>query len=172
MYISEDWYEAVRKCKRQNPFKVIVLDQNDIFSVKQLQNQIVKKNILDNKEKLKFSKICCFKFTSENPNILYVKHVLNEEYKTVNIGKKGIRKSIQLSRDLRNKYNNPVPINQKKIQNLARLIQYIPPIYHEYYVNIGVPVNQIEQTAIVEDIVEVENLDEFSEIESSSDEES
>lgn len=175
VYVPEDWYEAVKNSKRTNPFHVTVLNQEDIFSFRELQSQIVKKNMTDNKEKLKFSKICCFKFTSANPNILFIKHLLNEEYKSVNIGKKGSRKSILLSRDLKKKYDGPIPLNSKKIQNLNQLIQYIPPIYYKYYEDIGVTINRAESIReaneeSTQEIQEVENIDDFSESNSSEDE--
>ncbi|XP_072387218.1 uncharacterized protein [Diabrotica undecimpunctata] len=43
VYTPDDWYEAVRKCKRKNCFEVIVLKQSDFFSFKELQSEITKK---------------------------------------------------------------------------------------------------------------------------------
>lgn len=115
VYTPEDWYRAVEKCKRNNPFKVIILKQENILSFKQLQSQIVNETMTDDKQKLHFSKICSFKFCFENPNIMGIKHLLNEEYKPVNIGKRGLRNSIVISRDLKQKYDRPVPLNKKKL---------------------------------------------------------
>lgn len=168
VYTPDDWYQAVLKSKRKSPFKVIVLQQKDILSFKDLQLQITKKSQTDNKEKLNFSSICAFKFVQESPNIMFLKHSWNQEFKSANIGKRGLRTSISATlSDLKLKYDAPVPLNPKKISNLVALLRYIPPIYQNYYTEIGVVENannniHIAQSMEIDD--EIEHLDNFSDI--------
>ncbi|XP_072399582.1 uncharacterized protein [Diabrotica undecimpunctata] len=116
VYTPDDWYQAVLKSKRKNPYNVIVLQQQDILSFKDLQIQnITKKTQTENKEKLNFSKICTFKFTHETPNVMFYKHIWNELFKSVNIGRRGVRTAVNLNlRDLKIKYDAPIPLNPKK----------------------------------------------------------
>ncbi|CAH1100831.1 unnamed protein product [Psylliodes chrysocephalus] len=72
-------------------------------------------------------------------------------------------------RDLKPKYNGPVPLNPKKIANLSELLKYIPPIYHDYYREIGiteadgaVAEANVNITAVIGD--ETEHFDDFSDI--------
>ncbi|CAH1108437.1 unnamed protein product [Psylliodes chrysocephalus] len=44
------------------------------------------KNICDDKQLLKFSSVRCFRFDSEFPNTMFVKHLFNEEFRAVNKG--------------------------------------------------------------------------------------
>lgn len=165
VYAPEDWYRAVEKAKRINPFKVIVIQQKDILTFKDLQRQIVKKNITDDKNKVNFSKICAIKFSQESPNAMFIKHLWNQEYSSVTIGKKGVRSSINLTiRDLPIKYNAPIPLNPKKRSNLQALLRYIPPIYQRYYTEIGVTEGNSIIASTVDD--EIEHLDNFSSIDS------
>ncbi|XP_072390087.1 uncharacterized protein [Diabrotica undecimpunctata] len=164
VYTPDDWYEAVRKCKRKNCFEVIVLKQSDFFSFKELHSEITKKRHTDDKEKVNFSKISSLKFSSEQPNIMYIKHLINEDYKAVNIGKKGMRKSILLSRDLKSKYTEPIPLNRKKIENISQLLQFIPPAFLKFYEEIGA-CQQILPGTDNESLEYIEHFDDFSDIE-------
>nr|CAH7732524.1 unnamed protein product [Callosobruchus chinensis] len=118
-YIPDDWYQAVLKAKRKNPFKVIILQRQDILCFKDVRLQITKKAETDDKQKLDFSKICALKFVRDCPNVIFLKHLWNEEFKSANIGKRG--------------YDAPIPLNPKKISNLSAPLRYIPPVYQDYY---------------------------------------
>ncbi|CAH1953378.1 unnamed protein product [Acanthoscelides obtectus] len=130
VYEPNDWYQAVQKTKRTNPFVVNVIKQKDIISFKYLLTQIQKRNVLDDKGKLNFSHVSHFKFCHEDPNKMYIKHAINEEFRSVTIKKRGIRHSISLRlKDLKRKYYQLLPLNNKKVSNLSELLKYIPPIY-------------------------------------------
>ena len=76
-----------------NPFKVVILQQQDILSFNDLQLHILKKTQTYKKEKVNFSKICTFKFVKVHPNLMFSKHLWNEEFKCINVGKRGVRTS-------------------------------------------------------------------------------
>lgn len=137
VYTPEDWYTAVKIAKRTNPFEVIIMTQENFYVFKELQEKIVRKTVTDTKEKVRFSKIRCFKFSSENPNIMYIKHLINEDYKPVNIGKKGHRNLASIRNTLKMKYKEPIIMNEKKIDNLRHLIPFIPPVYLQFYKDVG-----------------------------------
>lgn len=115
VYEPKEWYEAVEKSKRKNPFIVRVLTQQDILCFSALLRQIVKKQYTDDKEKLSFSKIISFKFSQEDRNKVFIKHFFNQPFKPVTIKKRGIRNNISIGlKDLQKKYDRPISLNQKK----------------------------------------------------------
>lgn len=79
-YVPEDWHTAVRKSRRVKPFQVTVIKQEDIYSFELLKKHNAKKTVTDNKEKLKLGKICCLKFSSDNPYNMQIKYILNGHY--------------------------------------------------------------------------------------------
>ena len=48
-----------------------------------------KKQTTEDNKPLKFKDVRCFKFQKEYPNVMFIKHLFNEEFKKVNIGKRG-----------------------------------------------------------------------------------
>lgn len=88
----------------------------------------------------RFSKAICFKFDSEEPFQMKLKHLMNEEFLVLNLKKRG-RSSIPA---LHLKRNAPNKINKKKLDDVKSLMQYIPPIYHGYY-------NGLQSSAEVDD---------------------
>lgn len=157
VYEPADWYDAVRKCKRTNPFEVTVIKREDFFSFKILEETITKKKFTDEKENVSFCKVCVFRFDNESPNIMKIKHFLNESFKNVNVGKRGIRKQC-LADCLKQKYAEPIKLNPKKLSNLSLLLPYIPEINHQFYLEIGAK-NFVRQE-IEEPSTEIEHMDE------------
>lgn len=118
VYEPKDWYNAVRVCNRAKPFHVTVLQRKDFMTFKVLENSIVKKKFSDEKLPVSFSKIAVFRFENENFNVMKIKHLLNESFKNVNIGKRGLRRSL-LCETLTQKYTDKVSINEKKTQKFS-----------------------------------------------------
>ena len=69
------------------------MTQVDFYAFGDILKSINKKNITDSKENVNFSKVRCFRFEVEHPNTLFIKHYLNESFKPVNIGKRGVQLS-------------------------------------------------------------------------------
>lgn len=69
------------------------MKQEDFLAIDVLQKQTEKKQVTDNKMPLNFSQIRCFRFEAEHPNTMFIKHFLNEQYVSVNVGKRGIKLS-------------------------------------------------------------------------------
>lgn len=159
VYDPEDWYNAVKNCKRNNPFQVTIMKLEDFYSFKFLEETISKKKVTEQKGDVSFSKICVFRFENDNINIMKIKHLLNENFKNVNIGKRGLRK-LSLPDNLKQKYTEPVRLNDKKLHNLGLLLPYIPQVKHKFYLDLGVKNMNPQGTEI--DTDNVENMDETS----------
>lgn len=109
----------------------------------------------DTKQRLDFSQVRCFRFEAEHSNTMFVKHYLNEPFKSVNIGKRGVQTSkFPTCSELPLKYNSFIAINPKKLANLKALLPYIPPVYHGFYRELGVENVQLSNGDIEDDNVE------------------
>lgn len=156
VYTPEGWVEVVKNSKTKNPFMVYEMSQDDFFSFDNISKSINRKQFTENKENVDFAKVRCFRFEAEHPTKMFIKHLINEEFKIVNIGKRG-QKIPQIidCNIIEKKYNGPIKINEKKLQNLKVLLPYIPQVYHDFYIRIGV-----EDIAASEECGdEIENID-------------
>nr|CAH7734333.1 unnamed protein product [Callosobruchus chinensis] len=96
---------------------------------------------------------------------MFIKHYLNETFKPVNIGKRGVHfANCPTFSDLPLKYSAFVQINPKKLKNLKELLPLVPPIYHGFYAELGVENVQLEATEIHEDNIEHMDLEYAEEI--------
>lgn len=137
VYCPEQWYEAVAKSKRVKPFKVVIMKQENFFSFQNIP--FSKKNVTEDKEPLKFTQIRCFKFDSNFPNTMFIKHLLNEiSFKKVNIGKRGIYTSEMnnILSNLPRKYLQHLKLSAEKTADIRKLLKYIPPVYQQYYLQL------------------------------------
>lgn len=155
VYSPDQWCDAVREAKRKNPFEVIPMTQAEFYSFTNVQKSINKKNVTDTKENVNFSKVRCFRFEAEHPNTMFIKHYLNESFKPVNVGKRGVQlANCPKLKDLPLKYNAFVEINPKKLKNLKALLPFVPVIYHGFYAELGVEDVQLDTTDEDEDNIE------------------
>lgn len=138
VYTTDDWAKIIKKCKKKDPFEVRIMQQEDFYGFGNLLQIISKKNTMDDKSKLDFSNARCFRFNVNEPNKMFVKHFMNEDFKPVTVTKRGRSASDKcaLLSNLQKKYNSPPPIDQKKLQDLRKLLPYIPSIHQSFFTNI------------------------------------
>lgn len=89
VYTPEGWAKLIQESNQKNPFRVTMMKREDFFCFEGITDYIVKKTKTDNKEPIHFMKARCFKVTSEDQNIIHVKHAMNQEFKSVTITKGG-----------------------------------------------------------------------------------
>ncbi|KAI4468037.1 hypothetical protein MML48_2g00008994 [Holotrichia oblita] len=159
VYSPEEWYDIVRKSNRKSPFEVIVMQQDWFFSFEEIS--LPKKTVTIDKQPLNFKEVRFFKFESAHPNTIFVKYTLNGVFEPVNIGKRGTRLVNQISPNhLKTKYNELIKLNEKKNNDLNKLLKYIPPIRQKLFTDIiGDRTLVTEETidAVQED--DIENID-------------
>ncbi|KAK9687215.1 hypothetical protein QE152_g36601 [Popillia japonica] len=91
---------------------------------------------------VKFRNITYFKYTKISEAFSFeFKATLDEEFpfskcmcSTTSVGRPTSNLDTIFSTPL---YNNPIKIKEAKWNNLQSLLEYIPPIYHDYYVNMA-----------------------------------
>lgn len=92
---------------------------------------------------------------------MFVKYTLNGVFEAVNIGKRRTRLVNQISSNhLKTAYNKPIKLNETKINDLNKLVKYIPPIRQKCFTDIiG------DRTLVTEEIIgevqedHIENID-------------
>ncbi|KAK4883452.1 hypothetical protein RN001_006771 [Aquatica leii] len=89
VYSPGCWIQVVTESGTRNPFNVYEIDQSDFFSFNKLSGSLNRKNLTEDKLNVDFSQVCCFKFEAEHPTKVFIKHFLNEDFKSVNVGKRG-----------------------------------------------------------------------------------
>lgn len=126
-YTPEGWAQVIRDANRKNPFNVTMMTREEFFCFDNLANYVVKKTKTDDKEPLNFMKARCFKFTCDDQNVVYVKHGINEKFKTVTVFKAGHDSSSFCRNQIYPKYRSNISLNANKISDLRELLPYIPP---------------------------------------------
>ncbi|CAH1983743.1 unnamed protein product [Acanthoscelides obtectus] len=125
VFVPDDWSKIVAQASRK--FTVVRMRNEDFLSVEQM-----KKEIKDSIPGIR--NIQWFRLEKDKPNILQYKNTLNEEMDFVHFDlrkqKKG-RPNTQF--DLTLLYPEPPSIKTAKYENLQQLLQFIPPIYHNFY---------------------------------------
>ncbi|XP_050518265.1 uncharacterized protein LOC126892670 [Diabrotica virgifera virgifera] len=89
VFSPEEWFEIVRKSNRKNPSAVVEMSQDDFYSFDEIV--ITKKTCTTEKQPLNFTDVRCFRFDSEHPNSIFIKHTLNGAFDEVNVGKRGVK---------------------------------------------------------------------------------
>ncbi|KAL1516415.1 hypothetical protein ABEB36_000333 [Hypothenemus hampei] len=119
------------------------MSQNDILNVSTLLQNGTKAKKTKCGSLVQFASVNAFKFCQESPSSFFIQHDLNEGFsKEIKFTKIGRPLAISLN-TLRQKYQEPLKINKKKMQDLKSLLPYIPPIYHCYYTSL-VPSEDVE----------------------------
>lgn len=81
----------------------------------------------------------CFKFTSDQPNIIYVKHALTGDFKSITVSKTGPNNSAivpMLDEQILQKYNESISLDVNKVKDLKKLLPFIPKIHWSFYAEI------------------------------------
>lgn len=98
-----------------------------------LQN-VNKKACCADKQSLDFSGAYVFHFAAEKSENFFVKHTLNEDYREINVLKKGRPGPFHtLYEIVKKRYIEPIKIAANKLANVRSLLPYIPAIYHPFY---------------------------------------
>nr|CAH7713898.1 unnamed protein product [Callosobruchus chinensis] len=135
VYCPDDWVDIIRKSNRKKTFKTVLMEQQDFYAFDSIS--ITKRNVTINKQSVRFNQVRCFKFDSNHPNSMFIKHTLNGEFIEVNVGKRCSRLADQQTlKDLKREYKGPITLNDKKIGDLKKLMKYIPTISQQYFINI------------------------------------
>lgn len=131
IFIPKDWNNVILAARKKNPFKIICMDKNDFFSTNNLEKNITHRKIDIDKSKVEWLKIQWLRFFSEMPFKIFFKYSNNEivQFNELDLQKR----TSTLIGNLDLLYPNGNSINPLKKKDLVSLLDYVPPIYHEFY---------------------------------------
>lgn len=130
-----DWQQMVRQCSsnyhvhnmESEDFKKF----NELFSGKNSPFIYRKKNV--DKEPVLLSTCVHIQVRKEDIGMLYMKSSFDSEFEKVDL-KRCRRQNVTFPTDLEVK--SPVPISQKKYNDLMSLLPYVPSVCHAFYKNL------------------------------------
>lgn len=151
--IPNDWYMLVRMVSSK--FTVIELTQNDVFAFSNiLKESLIKKTKDNNNDPFLWRNIFWIRVEEENPCSFSFKYSLRveDEFKLCNMKRKSrISRSNQPTIDIRKAYNQPLLISKEKHKDVLSLLQYIDPVYHDFYNTVIKSANDIVDTSHISD---------------------
>ncbi|CAI6376053.1 unnamed protein product [Macrosiphum euphorbiae] len=134
IYVPNDWIKVILNARKKNPFKVVQMTQEDFFSTVLLEKDITNRKINGEGEKVEWLKFQWILFTNDKPYHMFYKYSNNEfvTFSCVNLSKRIMAKP----KELQKLYPNGHSIQKEKYNDLTELMQFIPPIHHDFYKNI------------------------------------
>lgn len=132
----------VHTCKKNNPYIVVELCQEDIFDMKDLTNKTsINWTKNEKNENVLWNKIKIVEFKPEFPNIVFYRYTLeNVEEEKICILKKGRKVWSYNLEDINLKklFDGPIPLTKKKFEHLQYLCDknVILTQYHSFFRNL------------------------------------
>ena len=136
IYVPEDWENVVRQARRKNPFMVSRMKREDFVSLKPLKAVIVNRIVNIHGAKVEWLKIHWIAVSKEQPLQFCYRYSNNtlERWKTVDLKPKSKGRPTDMGKIvLPALYTRPRIVNAKKVSDLMELLNYVPPIFHEFY---------------------------------------
>lgn len=131
IFIPEHWNNVILAARKKKPFKIICMNKSDFFSTIKLEKNITHRKIDVDKSKVEWLKIQWLRFSFEMPYKIFFKYSNNDiaQFSELNLEKR----NTTLIANLDLLYPNGNCINPLKKKDLLCLLDYVPPIYHEFY---------------------------------------
>lgn len=135
VYTPHDWVTVIKESCKNKSFSVVKMKQADFIDLTPLQINIAKKDKDDDGSQFRFSEATAFRFDEGMPSHLKVKYQYTdfEEFRTVNITKKGRAHQESNPFQLLRKYLKPIPICDKKLKDVMSLMPYISDVSKGYF---------------------------------------
>lgn len=150
-YGPSDWYNIISSAKNKKPFVVTKMNQNDFFSTKNMENYITQRKKNTEGHSVNWLKIQWLRYNIDHPHSIFYKESLEdaEDFKTFSIkparkGKPAFITNIGMPK----LYTQLRPVTEAKKKDMMDLLPYIPPLYHQYFLNLKVVANLPEEDLI------------------------
>lgn len=125
-FVPNDWYRIIRNARKKNPFQLHIMNQEEFFSTKQLENTTTNRKKNTDGNAVSWLNIQWLRFKRGDPFYkIYYQQTLNEDFPfdTIDIMQKvkGRPQSIEKI-PLEKLYERPLAVNIKKKKRHAGLI--------------------------------------------------
>lgn len=135
VYIPEEYEQMIVECRKQKPFLVKTISNHDIVDYKNWWPRYYKKTCKsgDKLDTFSVSKYRQFVYDSTTPGYVTASEFIDSFVAhTFKLLKSNVNPILPTKRV----YNEPVPINNKKIQDLKKILQYISGEQLEFYYHV------------------------------------
>ena len=140
IYISDDWYALVQEARCRNAFSVCEMKSENFVSIKSLKSHIVNRKKNTHKQPVNWLDIHWIRVTKDQPFHFSYKYSHNalEAWKVVDLSHKTKGRPVDMGKiSLPRLYNSPGMTNEKKLDDLLSLLDFIPPVHHSFYQGLG-----------------------------------
>jgi len=137
VYTPSDWYSLVHGArKKPAPFTVVEMKSDDFYSTSNVAEHTIRKNTDEDGKAVVWRNIRWIRVEKEEPTVMKFKTTLQESvpFQRVDLQRRVKRgRQQQWPTELTQLHQTPPLIAAKKYNDLMTLLDYIPPIYHQFY---------------------------------------
>ncbi|CAG4955519.1 unnamed protein product [Colias eurytheme] len=136
IFVPDDWDEVIKAARKKEPFVVIKMKKEHFFSTKRLEMNITNRKITSEGSKVKWLSIQWLKYHQMHKHKIFFKYSNNEDviFEYVDLSKRNTTDITELEL----LYPDGKAISKEKKKDLLDLLDYIPPIHHQFYTSIKV----------------------------------
>uniref|UniRef100_A0A6P7HC52 Uncharacterized protein LOC114346813 n=1 Tax=Diabrotica virgifera virgifera TaxID=50390 RepID=A0A6P7HC52_DIAVI len=165
IYSPNEWNEAILKCRSKNPFHLTKMDREDFYSTTELVDAVTKRSVNVDKGNFNWLKTQWIRFIREDPFVLFYKETLQKDVQFESVSLAWSKQKTKKNRnndqipvgliEQSHLYNAPRPVTKEKKRDMLDLLDYIPPVLHEFYRNL-ITGDDVEDIGLLEEVAEPE----------------
>lgn len=135
LYVPQDYYNIIKKCRKGNTFILNEMKQEDFISTRLLEEAVYKRSKNTNGEKINWLQICWMRFLRNGPYKILYKTTMDEnaEFKILDLLPRRGRPKKFGNIVLPSLYKSIRSITSLKYRHMMDLLRYIPPEHHNYF---------------------------------------
>lgn len=145
IYVPDDWCNIITQCRRNKSFHLTKMLRKDFRSVEKLEKAITRRKKNEDNQPVSWLKIQWIRVTKENPYMLLYKETLSEDFPFACLNlkpKKGGRPPLFSKISTTDLYSGIRTVTAAKKKDMLDLLPYIPPIHHEFFMNLSTTSDQ------------------------------
>ena len=147
VFVPDDWCTLIENSHHKNPFSVTKMSASDFISMDNVKSLIVHRKTNTHKEKVDWLSIRWLQVRAEKPFEIYYCYNL-EAWKVLDIRNKRRGRPVDIGRvELSQLYTGPRALNPSKYKDLHDLMQFIPPVYHEFYTSLEPALDNVSSSS-------------------------
>ena len=140
VFVPADWQSLIHNCRKKNAFTVREMKREDFLAINKLTRYIINRKQNKDKQKVNWLKFLWIRVEKSAP-LTYryrTSHNELEQWQVVDLKPVCRGRPADIGRaSLQRLYSGPHAINQKKVDDLKELLEFIPPVYHSFYQNLN-----------------------------------
>ena len=153
IFVPDEWIDLVKKARVKKPFKVTKMSSDMFVSTEPLLAKTTKRTVSTNNKKVLVSKVACLMVKKDESFKYFFKYTYNdiEEYDSVDIKKKTAGRLSLKDIELPKKYTTKRQIKPAKLKDVFELLDYVPPVYHQFYRSLTQDSENITNETIIDE---------------------